>query len=194
MNMKMGFRIIVFGILVSALSSCAIGDNKNVDDSNWKETYATLYRYSTVSRASVNMVFYWVDGKKYEVNGHFNPNGKTIGDKYLIKYNPDNPEQIKEYTWNVGFLTTEKTEETVGVIGSIDSKYIDFGRTKVIWIGFTYVVNGEKHKRTQHLQPDYKEKYPNLSEGQKYKVLYWDKNPQRAVLYLDKPIRENNEH
>src|SRR5690625_985294 len=193
MNMKMGFRIIVIGILVSALSSCAIGDNKNIDDNNWKETYATLYKYG-YGRGAVSMIFYWVDGKRYEVNSYFDANGKAIGDKYLIKYNPDNPKQIKEYTWNVGFLTTEKTEESVGVIENIDSKRIDFGRTRVSWISFDYTVNGKIYQRTQDLQPDYKEKYPNLSEGQKYKVLYWAKNPQRAVLYLDKPIRENNEH
>ena len=195
--MKMVFRIIFYGILITMVSTCtyfAITDiffdseNINVDDSNWKETYATLYKYG-YGRGAVNMVYYRVDGKRYEVNSYFDANGKAIGDKYLIKYNPDNPEQIKEYTWNVGFLTTEKTEEAVGVIENIDSKHIDFGRSKVSWISFNYTVNRKTYQRTQDLQPDYKEKYPNLLAGQKYKVLYWDKNPQRAVLYLDKPIK-----
>lgn len=200
--MKKGFRIIFYGILITMVSTCtyfAITDiffdseNINVDDSNWKETYATLYRYG-YGRGAVSMVFYWVDGKRYEVNGSFNANGKVIGDKYLIKYNTDNPKQIKEYTWNVGFLTTENTEETVGIVEGIWSMNILFNRDEDMGITFFYTVNGKKYERTQRLQPDYKEKFPNLSKEQKYKVLYWDKNPQRAVLYLDKPIKENYEH
>lgn len=196
--MKMGFRIIFYGILITMVSTCtyfAITDiffdseNINVDDSNWKETYATLYRYG-YGRGSVSMVYYWVDGKRYEVNSYFDANGKAIGDKYLIKYNPDNPKQIKEYIWYVSFLTTEKTEETVGMVEDIWSKNIEFGRVKRNGISFVYTVNGKKYERTQYLQPDYKEKYPNLSKGQKYKVLYWVENPQRAVLYLDNLISE----
>jgi hypothetical protein len=157
---------------------------------NWEETYATLYKYG-YGRGAVSMIFYWVDGKRYEVNGSFGVNGKVIGDKYLIKYNP---EQIKEYTWYVSFLTTEKTVEAVGIINSISSANLIFERTMDMQIVFTYTVNDKEYQRSQDLQPDYKEKRPNLSAGQKYKVLYWDKNPQRAVLYLDKPIKENNEH
>lgn len=164
-------------------------ENINVDDSNWKETYATLYRYG-YGRGAVSMIFYWVDRQRYEVNGSFSVQGKVIGDKYLIKYNPDNPKQIKEYTWNVGFLKTEKTVETVGIINSISSTNLIFERDKDMQIVFTYTVNGKEYQRSQDLQPDYKEKFPNLSKGQKYKVLYWVENPQRAVLYLDNLISE----
>jgi len=191
--MRMVFRIIFCGVFIAILSSCAIGENKNVDDSNWKETYATLYKYG-YGRGAVSMIYYRVEGKLYKTNGSFSVQGKVLGDKYLIKYNPDNPKQIKEYAWNVGFLKTEKTVEAVGIINSISSANLIFGRAKDMQIVFTYTVNDKEYQRSQDLQPDYKEKYPNLSEGQKYKVLYWDKNPQRAVLYLDKPIKENNEH
>jgi hypothetical protein len=187
--MKVVFRIIFYGIFIAMLSACAIGENKNVDDSNWKETYATLYRYG-YGRGAVSMIFYWVDRQRYEVNGSFSVQGKVIGDKYLIKYNPDNPKQIKEYTWNVGFLKTEKTVGTFGIINGISSTNLIFERDKDMQIVFTYTVNGKEYQRSQDLQPDYKEKFPNLLVGQRYKVLYWDKNPQRAVLYLDKPIKQ----
>uniref|UniRef100_A0A0N4ZHB6 Lipoprotein n=1 Tax=Parastrongyloides trichosuri TaxID=131310 RepID=A0A0N4ZHB6_PARTI len=162
------------------LATCTIGENENIDDSNWKETYATLYKYG-YGRGAVNMVYYRVDGKRYELNSYFDANGKAIGDKYLIKYNPYNPEQIKEYIWYVSFLTTEKTEEAIGKVEDVWSKNIEFGRIKRYGISFVYIINGEKYERTQYLQPDYKDVYPNLSAGQEYKVLYWDKNPQPVI-------------
>jgi|GEM_PF-1647733 len=191
--MKKAYKTIIYGILITILFSCASTDNENTEIAHWKETYATLYKYGH-GRGAVNMVFYIVDGKRYEVSGYFDVYGKVIGDKYLIKYNPNNPKQIYEYVWYVSFLTTEKTEVAIGQIDDIWSKHIEFGRLRRDGITFSYTVNERIYERTQYLQPDYKERYPNLSNGQKYKIHYWEKNPQRAVLYLDGPIKEENKN
>lgn len=34
----------------------------------------------------------------------------------------------------------------------------------------------------------YKEKYPDLKEGNSYEVEYWQENPERAIMHLNKPV------
>jgi hypothetical protein len=172
--MKLRFKVIFYGMMSTILLSACM--TKNIDDTHWKETYATLYR-NGVGRGAEHMIYYWVDGKMYETDGSFDAYGYVLGDKYLIKYNPSNPEQIKEYTWVLVFTESEKTIECIGEI------------KKVFWFGpgrhaitFQYTVEGKTYERTQDLPPDYKEQYPDLKKGQKYKVVCWDKNPQRSVL------------
>lgn len=127
---------------------------------------------------------YIVNGQEYEGYSYM-PNYEAyriIGDKFKILYNPTNPKEFQVIEWEPVFT---EDEETIQVIGEITTMGSIWGRS----IEFTYKVNGQEYERWQYLPPDYEKRYPNLKEGNKYMVRAWAENPQRAIIYLDKPIK-----
>ena len=47
----------------------------------------------------------------------------------------------------------------------------------------------KKFKKAQSLPKNYKEKYKNIKEGASYDVEYWEKNPKRAIINLNKSTK-----
>ncbi len=146
------------------------------------ENVGTVYK---ISPGSGGGAFIWhiVDGKKYQAFDGTRFYGMVIGDKFKILYDPLNPEKFKTKSWEPVFLEDEETIEVTGEITKVND-HTWWSKGKIL---FTYQVDGKFFKRGQHLAPNYKEYYPNLKEGNKYLVRYWVKNPQRAIIYLDKP-------
>ena len=152
------------------------------------ENIGVVSRLRGTSASTVWMIHY-VEDKKYESPVGFNVYGLVIGDKFIVKYLHENPSEFIVLSWKPVFAEPEKDEiiETSGEIArTYRFKY--WGDEPHSGITFNYYVEGVKFKREQHLPPNYKSIYPNLSKGQKFKVLYWKKNPQRAIIYLNEPI------
>lgn len=184
--MSNSFNKVLVSLFLLLFLSCSV--ESDIDDKGWEKTYAMVY-HIYVGKGGSTRNEYFVDDKRYEFSGRYTASRVILGEKFIIKYNPDNPKKIKAYVWLPIFLSSyEETKETVGEV------------TRIFWInrksyalGFKYEVDGVKYKRSQHLPPNYKEVLPELEKGQSYKVIYDASFPQRAILIFDDNFDENDE-
>ena len=128
---------------------------------------------------------HYLDGNRYASFDGLNFWGMVLGDRFNILYDPSNPEKFKVIRWQPVFTEEEETVQSTGKLISV---------TKDSWmflgaIKFTYQVGKEIYKRQQFLNPNL-ENYEAMEIGNKYIIRYWVVDPQRAIIYLDKPIKE----
>jgi hypothetical protein len=172
------YFLLVFLIAQLFFCSCN-GQNKKIE---WKETIGTLPFHGHGGQGEIS---YEVNGKTYkQFFDHRNDEAKK-DDKYTMRYNVNKPEEIEVDYWNPVFIKGEITSVLAGRITKLEKKSIWNGAPFVV---FTYFVNNTTLEKYQYLPPDYKEKYPNLSVGQKYEVESWDEDVTRVALHLNKPI------
>jgi hypothetical protein len=109
----------------------------------------------------------------------------VIGDKYWAYIDSLDCSSIKIDYARPLFTTDELTQEVIGEI---------FNVTNVPLLGWEYVkfkyktIDGTEFKRLQSVNKEYLDKNKNSIKKSKFKVKYWIKNPQRSVIYLDKPV------
>jgi len=147
----------------------------------WKETYGEI-----TGIPNNKYIEFEVDGKKYKQRFYGPSYGMPYeGVKYSLKYDSLDPNTIEVCYYCPIFLPDELTKTFEGEITRIYWK----GGTSYKY-GFEYVfyVENVRVKKIQGLPNDYKLKYPNLQENQKYEIEVWINNPNRAILYLDRPI------
>jgi hypothetical protein len=107
-----------------------------------------------------------------------------IGEKFLLKYDPLVPEGNYEYkrleVWHPVFLPGEVTNYTVGTVVYAVKKYILFD--------YTYTIEGQTYVRSQYLtNGDKIRTAPQVVKGARFLVEYLVEDPERAIIYLDKP-------
>lgn len=131
---------------------------------------------------------YFVAGEKYSFLKTPNEDKfNVIGEKYVLEYDAENPEEHRVISYKPLFLKEEKTSFVKGNIRRV-FKFKKFTRNGSIYaITFEYTVNERTYKKTQDLPPNYKELYPALKKGNQYKVEYWIKNPERSIIHLNQP-------
>ena len=117
----------------------------------------------------------------------------VIGEVFPISYNPKNPEEFFVATWKPIFLEGEVSMTAIGkIIREPSSLGISDKESKEYsthYIEFTFTMNGTTYRKFQHLPPMYIQKDSGtIVKGRKFEVEYWVENPQRAIIYLDKPI------
>jgi hypothetical protein len=106
-----------------------------------------------------------------------------IGEKFIVEYEEKNPKKNRARLDNPVFLKNEKTSITIGIVTNYNPNYFRE-------ISFIYFVDGEKYEQNYEPIEESEIKYPDLKEGKKYKVKYWDENPKRSIILLDKPTTE----
>jgi len=164
--------IIIFALVISFSPS---------QIKNGIETYAEISDFKSVSSSGRRSVFtYKVDGLNYNLWGYYN-NTLVRGDKFIIKYKESKPTNATILLDRPVFLENEQTTETVGEI----VRLILFLNRELY---FEYAVNGVIYTRIQKVPKDYKSLYPKLSVGQKFRVIYWNENPRRAIIKLNTPV------
>jgi hypothetical protein len=136
---------------------------------------------------SMDEVTHYVDGVRYRIGFNSQLPGLTIGEIFYLLYNPDDPQDAFVQRWRPLFLSDEATGKTNGAVTYITE--VGFG-VKAPAVDFEYVVGKEKITRTQEIPQDYKNQFPTLSVGQRYEVEYWQENPKRAIIYLDRPVNQ----
>lgn len=162
---------LIIWAIVYSFSEPAISDGYS--------TYAVIKEFKSKPGSGRNSVFeYNVDGKTYDFWGYYN-NTLIIGDKFIIECDDKKPEKSKIYIDKPLFLGNEKTIKTTGKITRVKNY-----SKKAVY--FEYVANGGLYTRIQCLPDNYKKLYSDITEGGEYLVEYWSKNPQRAIIYLDK--------
>lgn len=145
------------------------------------ETFAEVKEFKSKGGSGKNSVFeYSVNGKIFNFWGYYN-NTMVIGDKFVLVYDSEKPVESKVIHDKPIFLEKEKTITTVGIVTRIKS----YGKKAVY---FEYIADGGLYTRIQCLPDNYSTLYPTLSEGREYKIVYWQDNPQRAIIHLDVPL------
>lgn len=156
----------------------------------------TIVGFSNGSKSggSVADFEFFVHGKKYMAHYDclsyaFN----VIGEKFKIVYEKNDP-TIREVISYYPIIAKEELNQFI----TTEGKIVSLGRTFSLSVAynakynilFTYFVNGNKYYRIMNLPKNYKKKYPHFNEGNAYKVKYWALNPNRAIIYLNEPIRK----
>lgn len=145
------------------------------------ETYAVVKEFKSKAGSGRNAVYeYSVNGEVFSFWGYYN-NTLVIGDKFIVMYDCEKPKESKVVLDKPIFLENEKTINSKGKITRVK-----IYSKKAVY--FEYVANGELYTRIQCLPNDFKVQYPALSEEKEYQIVYWADNPQRAIIYLDKPL------
>ena len=117
----------------------------------------------------------------------------VIGEVFPSTYNPKNPEEFFVVSWKPIFLEGEISMTAIGeVIREPSSLGISDNESKEYsthYLEFAFMRNGAMYRKFQHLPPMYIQKDSGtIVKGRKFEVEYWVENPQRAIIYLDKPI------
>src|SRR5690606_3765452 len=121
------------------------------------------------------------EGHDYERPLAWDNYGLQIGDKFRIKYDPNNPEDYTIYTHKPVFSTADTVFDQKILITTGELERVYSHRPVVL---FSYEVQGEKYERNQDLPPNFRDTFPDLKEGNTYRVVYLSEEPKRAIILL----------
>ena len=141
---------------------------------------------------------YWYHDKKYEGGTHrnFSSVGIVIGDKYKIKINPKYPECYVPISWMPVFEDDEKRVRVVGSIYGIVRHVPSWWPWKIdksdskFQVLFRYKINSDEFERGQYMPPDFDGSNDDIKVGNTYEVEVSEAMHGRAIICLDKPIKE----
>jgi len=150
----------------------------------WKETIGTLDPHGH----SHGTIQYQVDGKTYSAVFMLRNEDAVLGEKYTMRYNINNPEEVEIDYWHPVFVAGEETYPFVATIKKIHKKsLID----PTPFVTYTFEIKGIHIEKYVYLPANYKELYPGLKEGQHYVVECLAQDAaNRVVLHLDKPLKD----
>ena len=157
--------------------SCAHNEKSAI----WVETVGELDPVGT----KAGTMYYKVKDDWHSVPFSLISAKKVLNVKYTMRYNANNPSEVKVDYWNPIFLDDEKTVSKVAKITDIQSEWFLSPQAAVI---YEFETNGQKIEEWTYLPPDYRKLYPNLKVGQYYQVECWQDNVLRSVLHLKKPV------
>lgn len=172
-------QVALVALTLNLFLSCN-GSKTVVANENWITTWGTL---SGVTHN--RKIRYEVNGQYYSQRFYKSYYGMVPkGEKYELKYNPNNPLEIEICYSCPIFLEDENTKIIVGEVKQVE------------WVGgkiykhlflYSYTIGGVKKVKEQGLPINFREIYPELEEGQRYYVEFWLDDPDRAVMHLNKP-------
>jgi hypothetical protein len=143
-----------------------------------RETVGTIIGYtqggnngrSAIVKFSSKRKFYYTNTDDYYY----------VGEKFIIEYDEKNPKANTVRLDKPVFFKNEKTGFTIGIVDTYNPNYFRE-------ISFIYFVNGKKYEQSYKPVENSEVKYPDLREGKKYKVKYWEDYPKRSIILLDDP-------
>lgn len=172
------------------LFACSCSSSNQVNRmANWDETIGVMTKRMW-GKSSVGEFRYDYKGKTYVCKNSrgIDTYGSVTGEKYVLKVNPENPEEYVPIDWRPLFTNDEEFDTTICTVTRVFK--FRFGSNQKFFAShsadFTYYVDEEEFERSQALPPDFEKLYKNLKKGGKYRVVYSINNPQRAILILDK--------
>ena len=141
---------------------------------------------------------YNVNEKSFDCSSYkdFSTTGFIAREKYMLNVNNQHPECYVPLDWTPLFTGDERRKKAIATIVRVwKFKYkVFFSPIEAIQSRyeemFRYSVNGEEHERGQHLPPNFDAKNSSVKKGGSYEVEYWVDNPQRAIIHLDKPLKQ----
>ncbi len=136
---------------------------------------------------------YFVEGKRYTLKWNsaeykFN----VIGEKYLLKYDKDNPKRSKIIATKPLFLKYEKTYYTKGYINRVYyAKPLFFHSNPTIGLEYSYPIGDVKFIKSQEVPEIELKTYLDSLLENKIPVVVecWAEDARRAIIHLDKPLK-----
>lgn len=143
---------------------------------NIKETIGEVLCYEKGRKRSAKVFF------QYKKHNYFTliSDYYVIGEKFIVEYEQDNPKANYVRLDKPVFLKGEDTSLTVGYLNAYNTNCFKSLSC------YTYYVDGNKYKKFFTPLENSDLKYPNAKEGYNYMVKYWNINPQRSIIVLDK--------
>ncbi len=156
----------------------------NVDYSSWAKGIGTV-THVNYGRGSAGEMEYLFKGEKYNGAGRMSC-GDHLGEKYVIRINPNKPDDYIPLSWLPTFEANEETYEAVGKIIRIFRFRLLANNVSRYALIYTYHVNDVEHKASQDLPPGYEK--DELHVNQYFKVQFGG-SPSRAIIHLDMPLK-----
>ena len=185
-----GLLLLLVFFTQSAFVSIFLGPTSSIPipPERFRTTVATKMSHEMPygGHGSYDLYIFYVGNKRYDYHGT-NKSYAPKGEKYLLKYDTLYPngdfEHVELITEHPVFLPGEKTNYTVGRLVKMHKNSIS--------LLYRYTVLGKKHEREQFLaEDDPARNHPQLVNEAEFLVEYWVSNPERAILYIDKPKKE----
>jgi len=177
--MKKAKAIIIIIIIVIAVFLIAHLLQKEKTFIDPQYTVATINKFTYKKRGGNSNLIYTIGEKEYKITG-MHIESFVIEDKFTIMYENGRPDFAEILYYKPIFLDKEKTFNHY-------AKVISFMPIGSPSIKFSYDINGINYTRWQYLPTDYKKLFPELKKGKKYRIKALFENPQRSIIYLDKP-------
>lgn len=174
-------KAIWFGILVFLLAACSSTHALKDRVTNRAYTVATLNkRYVThPDKKGMYCSFNYIVNDSTYVYFVKNPSRYwVVGEKYQLKYDIENPGNAYLSLYTPVFLPNEKTQKTVGTIKSL------FGENCL----FSYSGPTGSIERIQLVNKSVLDRISQIREGTQFEVEYDPTNPERAIIYFDRPV------
>ena len=165
---------LIIGLLVDHYRSI-------IPKENIKETIGTIIGYNEGGNSGRSAILeFSYKNKLYYTNTDDN---YYVGEKFIVEYEDKNPKANRVRLDKPVFLKNEKTSFTIGIVNNYNPNYFRE-------ISFIYFVDGKKYEQSYEPIEDSEIKYPELKEGKKYKVKYWEDYPKRSIILLDEPTKD----
>ena len=149
---------------------------------NIKETIGVVLGYEERYKGSAPAkVYFQHNNKVYKTNIS---EDYVYCEKFMVEYEQDNPKANRVRLDKPVFLKGEDTSLTVGYLETYNTNYFKI-------ISYTYYVNGVKYVKYYEPLENSELKYPNAKEGYNYMVKYWNFDPQRSIILLDKKTNKS---
>ena len=179
--------IVIISILVVSIQCAFFASTPRMPPDRFHITVASKIKpVYPMTGHSYDLFEYYVGNKKYQDPGETSMPWAPKGEKYLFRYDklhPENQECTYLITEHPVFLPEEMTAYTYGTLEKISRSHESFD--------FKYTILEKKYERVQNLAfGDPVKNHPQLVNGAEFLVEYWVQNPQRAILYMDKPKRD----
>jgi len=139
------------------------------------------FRPSTSAGTTEVAFEYYVNNKRYLVS-HSKWQYLVTGEKFRVAYDSLDPSTAKVLIQEPLFLPDEERIKTTGTITDLST----------LDCFFEYDAMGIHYKKFQHYYKGIIEKYPELKIGSKCEVEYDPYIPHRVIIYLDRPIKNEN--
>ena len=178
-------RVLIGTVLLMLFVECAFFTTKNTSPESYCTTVGTIVSRDFSTTGDIYMKFeYYVGNKNYQGLCKEYLFWAPNGEKYLLEYHSLYPETPKYVGGLISgypvFLPGEVTGYTYGKV------IIPYHRDELI--EFKYTVSGVDYTRIQIFEGrNALRKQPQVINGGRFLVEYLVENPQRAILYINKP-------
>lgn len=140
-------------------------------------TIGEIVDFEQIAKGAIAIIEYSVNEKNYKCSIK-QISSMIIGEKYQVEYDIEDPNKSIVIKSKPVFLEDEKVNLTSGIVNSLSS----IGNSR---LSYRYTVEGIVYKKSQW----YDSNFFTPKKEEQYEVEYWQQNPQRAIIHLDKPIK-----
>lgn len=183
-------HVAIVGLILLLVCTIIFGQQtKTKKEKRWIETVGT----HKPKGYNHGYIYYQVDGEVFSAPFYRRISTAVEGEKYTMRYNADNPEEVEIDYWHPIFLEGEMTYTVVGTVTKVvKSNFFE----KIPLVEFSFYLGDDKFDRYIYMPKNYAQLFPDLHENQKYQVECFvidtinglHLSTGRIVLRLDKKI------